>query len=189
VLVHELLLPESTLALPSEVSFYSRGFVQLKLLTASSVPEPRRPFNDRYDDRRRGGYGGGYGREDPYRYRGYERRTDDRGGYERGYRDERGGYERPYREERGYDRRDRDEGYNRVDRYGGSAGSGREDRERGYAQRGPDERRGPGYDRDRGYDRPAADRSDGPRREPASGAGYGESGGRPEGREPYGGRD
>lgn len=157
-------------------------------LTSPPLLEPRRPFNDRYDDRRRGGFGGGYGREDPYRYRGYDRGyREERGGYDRGYREERGGYERGYREDRGYERRDRDEPYSgRVDRYGGGAG-GRDDRERGYSQRGPEERRGPNYERERGYDRP--ERGDAPRRDPATGSGYGDAGARPEAREQYGSRD
>lgn len=121
--------------------------------------DPRR--FDRGDDRRRGGgggYGGSYGgRDDPYRYRGYERRYEDRGyerggyredrGYDRsdrgGYRDDRGGYERG-----GYDRRDRDEPYggngSGRDRYGP-----REDRDR-YAGPREDRRGGgaPAYDRE-----------------------------------------
>ncbi|KAI5854522.1 RNA-binding domain-containing protein [Durotheca rogersii] len=106
---------------------------------------PKRESRPRYDDRRRGG-GYGYGaRDDPYRYRGYDRpRYEDRGdrgyredrGYDRNYRDgrggysgreERGGYDRNY--DRGYgreERREREEGYNRIDRYAG----GREDRDR-----------------------------------------------------------
>lgn len=150
-------------------------------LRSDSSLDPR----PRYDDRRRGG---GYGRDDPYRYRGYdrgyERRYEDRGSYDRGgYRDDRryedrGGYGRDY--DRSYDRRDRDDGYGGRDRYGG-----REDRER-YAPRGGGGGGGGGYDRDR-YDR-AAER-DAPRsREPAAGgAGYSEPAPRPEGRDPYGG--
>ncbi|ERS99204.1 hypothetical protein HMPREF1624_04402 [Sporothrix schenckii ATCC 58251] len=158
---------------------------------------------DRGDDRRRGGggggggggYGGGYGggRDDPYRYRGYDRRYEERGGgYDRGYRDDRGydrggGYDRGYdRGDRGGDRGFRDDrgGYDRRDRddpYGGSNGGGRggdrggdrygprEDRDRGYGG-GREDRRGGGYDR--GGDR------DGPRsRDPAPGGpgGYGDS--------------
>ncbi|KAL6863188.1 hypothetical protein ACO1O0_003432 [Amphichorda felina] len=152
---------------------------------------PKREPRPRYDDRRRGGGGGGgsggYGRDDPYRYRshdrghGYERRYDDRGyerGYERGYRDDRryddraGGYGRDY--DRGYDRRDRDDGYGGRDRYGG-----RDDRDR-YGSRGAPG----GYERDR-YDRPAE--RDPRSREPPAGAGYSDSASRPEARDPYGG--
>ncbi|EMR67437.1 hypothetical protein MGN70_004329 [Eutypa lata] len=151
----------------------------------------------RFEERRRGGgYGGGYGgREDPYRYRGYDRqRHDDRG--DRGYRDDRGGYDRSYRDDRssgyareergydrGYERRDREEGYSggagggRVDRYG-SGGGGREDRGDRYDRRGGGSG---GYDRER-YDR------DGPRtREPAAAAGYSETASRTEPRDTYGG--
>ncbi|CAK7566889.1 MAG: hypothetical protein SEPTF4163_004843 [Sporothrix epigloea] len=138
---------------------------------------------DRGDDRRRGGggyggggggggYGGGYGggRDDPYRYRGYERRYEDRGGggggHERGYREdrgyERGGYERgdrgdrggydrggerSFRDDRGgsgYDRRDRDDPYG-GNRGGERFGGGRDDRDRYGGAR--DERRGGGYER------------------------------------------
>lgn len=154
--------------------------------------EPRR-FNDRYDDRRRGGYGG-YGRDDPYRYRGYERRYEDRG-YDRGFEDR--GYERGYRggdrggerggdrggDRAGYERRERDEGYGgRVDRY-------REDRDRYGPRGGPDERRGggPNYERER-YDRPGFDRDAQRSRDaPPSAGAYPDA--RPEGREPYGGGD
>ncbi|KAK7753127.1 hypothetical protein SLS62_004858 [Diatrype stigma] len=153
----------------------------------------------RFEERRRGGgYGGGYGgREDPYRYRGYDRqRHDDRGDRGSSYRDDRGGYDRSYRDDRasyggredrgydrGYERRDRDEantytGGGRVDRYG-SGGGGREDRgDRGdrYDRRGG----GGGYERER-YDR------DGPRsREPAA-TGYSEPAARTEPRDTYGG--
>lgn len=149
--------------------------------------DPRR-FNDRYDDRRRGGGYGGYGRDDPYRYRGYERRYEDRG-YDRRYEDRSYGrdYERGYEDRydrgyRGYDRgRDRDESYY-------SSGSRyREDRERSYGapRAAPDERRGPGYERDRGYDRADYDRGSRSRDAPPSGAGYSDS--RPEGRDNYGG--
>ena len=163
-------------------------------------PEPRRGG---FDDRRRGGYSGGYGRDDSYRsgggYRGYR---DDRGydrgyersydrGYDRGYREDRG-YDRSYREDRGYDRRERDDGYGaRVDRYAGSReGSGRDDRGERYggsaSGRGaPDDRRGPSYDRER-YDRPS-DRDARPPRDAPQSAGYGDSA--PRGgdtREPYG---
>lgn len=187
---------------------------------ANAVQDPR----PRFDDRRRGGYGGGgggggyggggggssggYGRDDAYRYRGYdrnyERRYDDRGGYERGsgggsgggggggggssgggYRErddrrhEDRGYGRDY--DRGYERRERDDGYGR-DRY-----AGREDRDR-YAGGG---RGAPGgYERDR-YDRQGGDRDAGRTREPAAAAGgagaYGESASRSETRDPYGG--
>ncbi|KAI0532969.1 hypothetical protein GGR58DRAFT_140188 [Xylaria digitata] len=143
-------------------------------------------------------YGGGYGgRDDPYRYRGgggHDRpRYDDRG--DRGYREDRG-YDRSYREDRGgygggaaagredrhdrggYERRERnEEGYGRVDRYGGP----REDRER-YGPRGGDERRGPGYDRGERYDRP--DR-EGQRARDSAASGYGEAGPRNDAREPY----
>ncbi|KOS17315.1 putative RNA-binding protein [Escovopsis weberi] len=138
-------------------------------------PPKRADHRPRFDDRRRGGYGGGsYGRDDSYRYRGndrgyersydrgYERRHDDRG-YERGYREERRyddrGYGRDY--ERGYERRDRDENYGR-ERYG----SGRDDRDRYGARSGSG---GGGYERDR-YDRPS-DRDAGRPREPAAGSG------------------
>lgn len=146
-------------------------------------------FQERYDDRRRGGHGS-YGRDDPYRYRGYDRRNDDRG-YDRGYREERGGYERGYdrgndrtqergyRDERTYDRRERDDGYGRVDRYGG-----REDRER-YGPRGGggDDRRGPSYDRER-YDRPS-DREGARPRDPPPSGGYGDSAPRGEARDSF----
>lgn len=149
-------------------------------------------FGDRYDDRRRGGYGGGgYGRDDPYRYRGggggggYERRYDDRAGY----REDRG-YDRSYRDDRnydrgaGYERRDRDEGYSRPDRYGssggGGGGGGREERYR-------DDRRGPSYERER-YDRPQGDRDAARSRDaPAAGSGYEAGASRSEGREAHGG--
>ncbi|KLU90021.1 hypothetical protein MAPG_08988 [Magnaporthiopsis poae ATCC 64411] len=128
----------------------------------------------RFDDRRRGG--GGYGgRDDPYRYRGYDRRYDDReprggGG---SYRDDRG-YDRnggPPREDRGYGRRDRDDGY-RSDRY-------RDERERFG---GPRDDRRPHVDRERErFDR---DR-DGPRsRDPPPAGGY--DGPRGDSRDPYG---
>ncbi|KAI0472180.1 RNA-binding domain-containing protein [Xylariaceae sp. FL0804] len=164
----------------------------------------------RFDDRR-GGYGGGYGgggrgggygggygggRDDPYRYRSYDRRYDDRGG-ERGYREDRG-YDRNYREDRGggyssrddrggyersYDRRERnnDDGPSgRIDRY-----AGREDRGDRYGARGADDRRGPGYERDRGFERP--DRDAGSRARDPAPSGYGDGGSRPDTREPYGG--
>ncbi|KAI1631344.1 RNA-binding domain-containing protein [Biscogniauxia mediterranea] len=175
---------------------------------------PKRENRSRFDERRRGGgygggggggyggggHGGGHGgygyRDDPYRYRGYDRpRYEERGdrgyreerGYDRNYRDDRAGYsgreERGY--ERGYERRERnnEEGYGRIDRYAG----GREERER-YGPRGSggaaggDERRGPGYERDR-YDRP--DRDGARARDPASS--YGEPAARPDARETYGG--
>lgn len=144
------------------------------MLTKCTEPRGGGRYNDRGDDRRRGGYGG-Y-RDDPYRYRsgppgGYDRGYREDRGYDRGgYRDDRGGYDRGYRDDRGgYDRRggggggggggDRDDGYGgRFDRYG------RDDRSR-YGSRGGDDRRGGGggYDRDR-YDR-SADR-EAPRRDP-----------------------
>ncbi|KAI1497133.1 RNA-binding domain-containing protein [Biscogniauxia marginata] len=168
-------------------------------------PPKRDNRSSRYDDRRRGGgYGGGHGgggyggagggyRDDPYRYRGYDRpRYEERGdrgfreerGYDRNYRDERGGgyagrEDRGY--ERGYDRRSErntEEGYGRIDRYAG----GREEREQRYGPRAGDERRAPGYERDR-YDRP--DREGARTRDPASG--YGEPASRPDARETYGG--
>ncbi|KAG7289612.1 hypothetical protein NEMBOFW57_005983 [Staphylotrichum longicolle] len=160
-------------------------------------PPKRDGRGGRFDDRRRGGYGGGYGRDDSYRGgpRGYGR--DDRGyergydrGYDRGYggggggrdyRDDRG-YSREYREDRGYDRRDRggEEGYgSRIDRYGGGRGDDRGERYGGG--RGGDDRRGPSYDRDR-YDRPS-DRDSRPRDSAPSAAGaYGDSAPRGEAR-------
>ncbi|KJZ75655.1 hypothetical protein HIM_04812 [Hirsutella minnesotensis 3608] len=143
---------------------------------------PKREPRGRFDDRRRGGYGGGaggYGRDD-YRYRGYERghgyerRYEERGN-DRGYRDDRRYDDRGYGRDndRGYERRDRDDYYGR-ERYGG-----REDRDR-YGQRGNPS----SYDRDR-YDR-QGDRESGRSREPA-GSGYGESAARSDVREPYGG--
>lgn len=135
---------------------------------------PKRDPRPRFDDRRRGGYSGtgSYGRDDNYRYRGYERnydrRNDDRGhergGYERNY--ERGGYREDRRyDDRGYsresdrgpyERRDRDEYYGR-ERY-----AGRDDRDRYSARGGPG-----GYERDR-YDR-QVDRSAPRDREPVPG--------------------
>ncbi|OTA82396.1 hypothetical protein M434DRAFT_197465 [Hypoxylon sp. CO27-5] len=163
---------------------------------------PKREGRPRYDDRRRGGGYGGYGgRDDPYRYRGYDRpRYEDRGdrgdrgyredrGYDRNYREGRGGgYGGATREDRGYDRnydrgygrddrRERDEGYGRIDRYAG----GREERDR-YGPRGED-RRAPGYERER-YDRPERDATRA--RDPAP-SGYGEPAARPDARETYGG--
>ncbi|OAA44927.1 Nucleotide-binding, alpha-beta plait [Metarhizium rileyi] len=160
-------------------------------------PPKREDPRPRFDDRRRGGYGGsggggggGHGRDDSYRYRGYERnyerRHDDRSGYDRSGYDR--GYDRGYREDRryedrnytrdaergGYERRDRDDYYGR-ERYGG-----REDRER-YGPRGP----GGGYDRDR-YDR-QTERGAPRERETAAGAtGYGETAPRSEARDAYG---
>ncbi|KAI0016731.1 RNA-binding domain-containing protein [Xylariomycetidae sp. FL0641] len=163
----------------------------------------------RFDDRRRGGYSGGYGghggggyggRDDPYRYRGYDRpRYEERG--ERGYREDRG-YDRSYREDRGgysgredrggydrgydrgnYDRRERnDDSYGRIDRYAG----GREERGDRFGPRGGDDRRGGpgGYERGDRYDRPERDAARS--RDPAP-SGYGEAGSRPDAREAYGG--
>ncbi|OAA64538.1 transformer-SR ribonucleoprotein [Niveomyces insectorum RCEF 264] len=159
--------------------------------------DPRGRF-DRFDDRRRGGGGGGYGggggggygRDDPYRYRGYDRRYDDRGGHERSYRDDRGydrggyerggGYDRGDRGDRGGDRGDRggprDDrgGYDRRERddpYGASNGGRssdrygpREDRDR-YAGPREDRRGGGGYDRGSDRDAPRS-RDPGP---PAAG--------------------
>ncbi|RDA89025.1 hypothetical protein CP532_0699 [Ophiocordyceps camponoti-leonardi (nom. inval.)] len=156
----------------------SRCIVQ-DMMAANDSKEPR----GRFDDRRRGGYGGsagGYGGRDDYRYRGYDRgygndrRYDDRG-YDRNYRDERRyddrGYGRDY--DRGYDRRDRDDYYGR-ERHGG-----RDDRDR-YAQRGNPS----SYDRDR-YDRQGEREST--RARETAGSGYGDSGTRSDVREPYGG--
>lgn len=144
----------------------------------------------RFDDRRRGGGGGGFGggRDDPYRYRGYERRYEDRDN--RGYREERG-YDRGYdrnggapREDR-FERRDRggDDSYSGRDRY-------REDRgaDRGYSggPRGGDDRRPPvDRERERGGERFDRDREAPRSREPPAG-GYDAP--RSEGREPYGER-
>lgn len=137
--------------------------------------EGERGGRGRFDDRRRGGGGYGGGRDDPYRYRGYDRRYDDR--EPRGYRDDRG-YDRsggpPPRDDRGYDRRDRDEGYGRGDRY-------RDDRDRFG---GPRDDRRPPMDRER--DRFDRDR-DGPRsRDPPPVGGYGGDGPRGDSRDPYG---
>ncbi|RYP61062.1 hypothetical protein DL769_007886 [Monosporascus sp. CRB-8-3] len=164
--------------------------IEGRTLSIEKARRARPHGRGRFDDRRRGGgggYGGGYGgRDDPYRYRGYDRpRYEDRGGDRAGYREDRG-YDRSYREDRGgygreergydrgYERRDREEGGysgSRVDRYG-SGGGGREDRGERY------ERRGGGYDRER-YDR------DAPRsREPAA-SGYAEPASRPDPRETY----
>lgn len=163
----------------------------------------------RFDDRRRGGFGGGGygGRDDSYRGsyrggrddRGYDRGLDRGGsdrGYDRNYRDDRG-YDRGYqREDRGYDRRDRDDSYGgggRIDRYAGAGGStgGREDRGERYGgggRGGADDRRAPGYDRERG-DYRGSDRDARPPRDAApSAGGYGDSAPRGEAREPYGAR-
>ncbi|KAI1651867.1 RNA-binding domain-containing protein [Daldinia loculata] len=103
---------------------------------------PKREGRPRFDERRRGGGyggggGGGYGgRDDPYRYRGYDRpRYEDRGDRgDRGYREDRG-YDRSYRdarggggysggrEDRGYDR-SYDRNYGREDRRERGGGSG-----------------------------------------------------------------
>ncbi|KAI0003636.1 RNA-binding domain-containing protein [Xylariaceae sp. FL0662B] len=158
---------------------------------------PKREPRGRFDDRRRGGgYGGGYGgRDDPYRYRTHDRpRHDDRSdrgyredrGYDRGWRDERGGYSGG-REDRGYDRgygggydrRERDDGFSRIDRYA----SGRDDRDRYGGARG-DDRRAPAYERER-FDRPERDATRA--RDPAAASGYGEAASRPDARETYGG--
>ena len=138
---------------------------------------------ERFDDRRRGGGygggggGGGYGRDDPYRYRGYERRQDDR------RYDDRGGYDRGY---------DRDGG-----RGGGGGGGFREDRggyDRGYERGGG----GGGYRDDRGYDRDrygGGSRDDrrggGSRDPPPPSGGYNDSGPRGGGepRDSYGGKE
>ncbi|KAI0377415.1 RNA-binding domain-containing protein [Hypomontagnella monticulosa] len=170
-------------------------------------PPKREGGRPRFDDRRRGGGYGGYGgRDDPYRYRGYDRnRYEDRG--DRGYREDRG-YDRSYRdgrgggnygggrEDRGYDRSydrnygreerrgggggggEREEGYGRIDRYAG----GREERDR-YAGGAREERRAPGYERDR-FERPERD---GARARDPAASGYGEPATRPEARETYGG--
>lgn len=158
---------------------------------------PGRP--PRFDERRRGGGGGGYGgRDDPYRYRGYDRNYDRRGDdRDRSYRDDRryddrgygggasggGGrdYDRPSYDrnyDRGYERRDRDEGYSR-DRY-----AGRDDRDARYGGSRGGGAAGGGYDRDR-YDR--SERDARPREQSGSGGagGYSEAP-RSEGREAYG---
>ncbi|KAI2619116.1 RNA-binding domain-containing protein [Hypomontagnella submonticulosa] len=169
-------------------------------------PPKREGGRPRFDERRRGGGYGGYGgRDDPYRYRGYDRnRYEDRGdrgyredrGYDRNYRDGRGGNYGGGREDRAYDRNydrnygreerrgggsgsgggDREEGYGRIDRYAG----GREERDR-YGAR--EERRAPGYERDR-FERPERD---GARARDPAPSGYGEPAARPEARETYGG--
>ncbi|KAI1371496.1 RNA-binding domain-containing protein [Hypoxylon crocopeplum] len=165
---------------------------------------PKRESRPRFDDRRRGGGYGGYGgRDDPYRYRGYDRpRYEERGERgERGYREERG-YDRNYRdgrgggysgrEDRGFDRtydrsytrddrRERDDTYGRIDRY---AGGNREEQRERYGPRG-EERRAPGYERER-FDRPERDATRA--RDPAP-PGYGEPAARPDTRETYGGND
>ncbi|KAK3177762.1 hypothetical protein K4F52_009513 [Lecanicillium sp. MT-2017a] len=162
---------------------------------------PKRDPRPRFDDRRRGGYGGGYGgREDGYRSRGY-----DRGGYDRGY--DRGGYDRRY-EDRGYDRgyeragyredrryddrgaynRDYDRGYERRERddnYGRERYGGRDERER-YGPRGNAQG---GYERER-YDRTAERDNARPRDAPGGGSGgYSEPASRSEPRESYGGAE
>lgn len=172
---------------------------------------PKRDPRSRFDDRRRGGYGGGgYSRDDYYRYRGnergsdrnyergYDRRYEERGGgggggsgsgsgYDRNYRDDRRYDDRSYAGrdsdrsyDRGYERRDRDDNYGR-DRYNNS----RDDRGDRYGARGGNS--GGGYDRDR-YER-TGDRDGGRSREPAASGGpaYGEPASRPEARESYGG--
>jgi transformer-2 protein len=146
---------------------------------------PKRDPRPRFDERRRGG-GGSYGRDDPYRYRGYdrnyersggggERRYEERG-YERSYRDDRRYEDRSYGRDyerggydRNYDRRERDDGYGGRDRY-----AGREDRER-YGSRGGPAAPG-GYERER-YDRPTERDAARSRDPPGGGAGYGESAG------------
>lgn len=177
---------------------------------------PKRDPRSRFDDRRRGGYGGGgYSRDDYYRYRGNERGYDRN--YERGYDrryEERGGggggsgsgsgsgsgagYDRNYRDDRRYDDRgyagrdsDRsyDRGYERRDRddnYGRDRyNNSRDDRGDRYGARGGNS--SGGYDRDR-YER-TGDRDGGRSREPAASGGpaYGEPASRPEARESYGG--
>ncbi|KAL7806086.1 hypothetical protein V8C44DRAFT_206582 [Trichoderma aethiopicum] len=173
---------------------------------------PKRDPRSRFDDRRRGGYGGGgYSRDDYYRYRGNERGSDRN--YERGYDrryEERGGggggggsgsgsgYDRNYRDDRRYDDRsyagrdsDRsyDRGYERRERddnYGRDRyNNSRDDRGDRYGARGGNS--GGGYDRDR-YER-TGDRDGGRSREPAASGGpaYGEPASRPEARESYGG--
>lgn len=98
---------------------------------------PKRESRPRYDDRRRGGgYGGGYGRDDPYRYRGYDRpRYEDRG--DRGYREERG-YDRSYRDGRGGGGSGGGGGGGGSGGGGGGYGGGREDRgfDRSYERGG-----------------------------------------------------
>ncbi|PTB63572.1 RNA-binding domain-containing protein [Trichoderma citrinoviride] len=172
---------------------------------------PKRDPRSRFDERRRGGYGGGgYSRDDYYRYRGnergydrnyergYDRRYEERGaggggsgsgsGYDRSYRDDRRYDDRSYAGrdsdrsyDRGYERRDRDDNYGR-ERYGNS----RDDRGDRYGARGGNSSGG-GYDRDR-YER-TGDRDGGRSREPAASGGpaYGEPASRPEARESYGG--
>lgn len=173
---------------------------------------PKRDPRPRFEDRRRGGYGGSYGRDEGHRSRGYERGGNDRGGndrggndrggYERGYErrpDDRGGYERSY-ERSGYER-----GYREDRRYDERAGYGRDYERSGYERRDRDENygrerqsgrddRGPrgaagGYDRER-YDR-QGDREAGRPREPAAGGsgGYADSASRSEPREHHGGAD
>ncbi|KAL6693557.1 hypothetical protein J3F84DRAFT_350319 [Trichoderma pleuroticola] len=100
---------------------------------------PKRDPRARFDDRRRGGYGGGGYSRDDYRYRGNERGYDRNyeRGYDRRYEERSGGaYDRNYRdryEERGYGGRDSERTYDRnYDRNyerrergaGGGGGSG-----------------------------------------------------------------
>ncbi|KAL7943009.1 hypothetical protein V8C42DRAFT_144991 [Trichoderma barbatum] len=177
---------------------------------------PKRDPRSRFDERRRGGYGGGgYSRDDSYRYRGnergydrnyergYERRYDERSGgaggsgsgsgYDRNYRDDRRYEDRGYAGrdsersyERNYERRDRDDNYGR-ERYNTREERGeRGDRGDRYGARGGNSSGG-GYDRER-YER-TGDRDAGRSREPAasSGPAYGEPASRPEARESYGG--
>ncbi|KFA62772.1 hypothetical protein S40285_07556 [Stachybotrys chlorohalonatus IBT 40285] len=164
---------------------------------------PKREPRPRFDDRRRGGYGGGgggggsgsYGRDDPYRYRnydrGYERRQDDRS-YDRGYREERRqddrGHGRDYGRdyERGYDRRGG--GGDRDEYYGGRERGGREDRDRYGGRGGGSGGTAGGYDRDR-YDRQGDRDSTRAREQPAAGSTYGETSSRSEARDAYGGPD
>lgn len=117
---------------------------------------PSGGYRDRYDDRR----GGGYGRRDDYRG------PPSRGGYDdyerRGYYSGGGGGGG------GGGRRDRDEGYGRIDRY--------ESRRDEYGSAGR-ERRGGGYydrrdDRERGYGGPPAARDEPPRESYTGGREY-----------------
>lgn len=173
---------------------------------------PKRDPRSRFDERRRGGYGGGgYSRDDYYRYRGNERGYDrnyERGYERRGYEERSGGsgsggYDRNYRddrryEERGYGGRDSERNYERNYERRERGGDDNYGRERYREDRGERGERGDrygarggnssgGYDRDR-YER-TADRDAGRSREPAasSGPAYGEPASRPEARESYGG--
>ncbi|UKZ83681.1 hypothetical protein TrVFT333_011490 [Trichoderma virens FT-333] len=175
---------------------------------------PKRDPRSRFDERRRGGYGGGgYSRDDYYRYRGNERGYDrnyERGYERRGYEERSGGggsgsggYDRNYRddrryEERGYGGRDSERNYDRNYERRERGGDDNYGRERYREDRGERGERGDrygarggnssgGYDRDR-YER-TADRDAGRSREPAasSGPAYGEPASRPEARESYGG--